>query len=1116
MEVAHLLGSRIESPKFPEPVEITRLEPMGGGYWQLDARGCHTRRAYQLILNDSELQQIRVPAGAALDFQGDPEAFFLALEAYRLHYAYLFDPLLAVNVSQIDPLPHQIEAVYHYILRQPDIRFLLADDPGAGKTIMAGLLVKELKYRGVAHRILLVVPGHLKFQWQREMKEKFGEQFVVVDRSVLEAHWGRNVWLEQSQIITSLDFAKQEHVMATLREAFWDLVIVDEAHKMAAYQYGTKTSKTARYRLGELLSVRTHGLLFLTATPHRGDPENFRLFLDLLRPGFFSTVDLLEQSVRQRDNPLFLRRLKEDLKDFEGRPLFPPRHVYTRTFQLSDAEKQLYNALTEYVEKEYNRALQGENRNAAFALILLQRRFASSIYAARKSLERRKQRLEKLLQLGTRFTEEGQGKLFDWDELEEMEEANRLQLEEEMLEKLTNARTLEELRTEVATLDELVRLAREADKQDIETKFRELTEVLSELQLRGSEEKLLVFTESRDTLDYLVRKLRGMGFSVTELHGGMSMDDRIRAEHEFRHHTQIMVSTEAGGEGINLQFCSLMVNYDIPWNPNRLEQRMGRIHRYGQTREVHIYNLVAYDTREGEVLATLLDKLQKIQEQLGTDRVFDVIGDLLERNLRDLIIEAITNRRSWQEIVDHLKAMPDTELIARIRQATQEALATRHIDMQAILGETRRARENRLVPEYVEQFFHRACQYLKIEHRAVEPHVWRVRSLPSEIRRVSEQFKRQFGEVHSEYTRIAFDKSVARNHNAEFVAMGHPLLESIAQHLRNIHTPTLKRGTLLGDPEGKLNGWLYFYLTEMRDGNDQPAAQQITVLYVDASGTIQQVNSSILWDLTPVESRFSPPPSNAPTEENKIRLYLVEQVLIPQQREWIQKREELAQIKEKYGIASLNRRIGALMDEELRQDLPEVERSNIRRRKEEAEQQLKQLREQIEREKQISLCPPQLLTVARVIPHPNAGTHGMVSDPEIERIGMEMTMAYERDQKRIPEDVSAQCLGYDIRSVATDGSVRYIEVKARACTGDVVLTPNEWLMAQRLGEEYWLYIVTNAASKPELHLIQNPAAKVKPKMIQEVVRYQVPSAEWQSHAMPACEGTIRNPDSGRN
>jgi len=1094
-------GSIIESAQFPEPVELIRLEPFGAGYWRLDARGCDTRTAYQQIVSDDDLQQMRIATPALRDFKGDPEAFFLGVEAHRLHYAYLFDPLLAVNVSQIDPLPHQIEAVYHYILRQPDVRFLLADDPGAGKTIMAGLLIKELKYRGVAQRILLVVPGHLKFQWQREMKEKFGENFVVVDRSVQDAHWGRNVWLEQAQVITSMDFAKQESILATLREADWDLVIVDEAHKMAAYQYGSKTDKTARYRLGELLSQRTHGLLFLTATPHRGDPENFRLFLDLLRPGFFGTVELLEQSVQQRDNPLFLRRLKEDLKDFNGRPLFPPRHVKTRTFRLSDPEKRLYNALTEYVENEYNRALQGENRNAAFALILLQRRFASSIYAARKSLERRKQRLEKLLQMGVRFTEEGQALLFsDWDELEEMEERERLKLEEEMLEKLTNARTLEELRAEIEKLDQLVRLAREAEKQEVETKFRELTEVLTELQLRETGEKLLVFTESRDTLDYLVGKLRRMGFSVTELHGGMGMDDRIRAEHEFRHHTQVMVSTEAGGEGINLQFCSLMINYDIPWNPNRLEQRMGRIHRYGQTKEVHIYNLVAYDTREGEVLATLLEKLEKIKEQLGSDRVFDVINDILDVNLRDLIIEAITNRRNWQEIVREIQATPDAELIQRVREATQEALATRHIDMQAILGETRRARENRLVPEYVERFFQRAAAYLKIDAREVEPGVWRVKSLPYEIRRPPAEFRRQFGEVFPDYERIAFDKQVARERNAEFVAMGHPLLESIGLHLREKQQPILARGALFGDPSGTLNGWLYFYIAELRDGMDQIAAQQIATLYVDMGGAIRSVNSSLLWDLAPLREA-QPPNDTPPVSESDLQQFLLQAVLEPKRAELTQTRQSLAQIKRKYGITSLNRRIGELMEAELRTDLPEAERANIRRRKEDAEQRLESLKRQIEREERITLTPPRLLAVARVIPHPSAPA--MASDPEIERIGMEVALAYERTQGRSPVDVSAECLGYDIRSEAPDGSVRYIEVKARAHTGDIVLTPNEWIMAQRLGEEYWLYVVADAATHPKLRLIQNPAAHLRPTPIQEVVRYLVPDAMWKQAAAPA-------------
>jgi len=261
---------------------------------------------------------------------------------------------------------------------------------------MAGLVLKELKQRGLVNRVLIVVPGHLRDQWIREMKEKFGETFRVVDRAVMNASGGRNVWLGEQQVITSMDFAKQDDVLMSLAEARWDLVIVDEAHKMAAYEYGGKISKTQRYRLGEVLSKNTNFLLFLTATPHRGDPRNFRLFLDLLEPGFFATDEILMESIKNGDNPLFLRCLKEDLKDFDGTPLFPPRKVITIKYRLSDDEKRLYHAVTEYVEKYYNKAMEKEKRNVAYALLILQRRLASSVRAVRRSLERRRSRLKEL------------------------------------------------------------------------------------------------------------------------------------------------------------------------------------------------------------------------------------------------------------------------------------------------------------------------------------------------------------------------------------------------------------------------------------------------------------------------------------------------------------------------------------------------------------------------------------------------------------------------------------------------------------------------------------------------------------------------------------------------
>ncbi|MGB9627708.1 MAG: helicase-related protein, partial [Thermodesulfobacteriota bacterium] len=472
-----------------------------------------------------------------------------------------------------------------------------------------------LKYRGLIERILIVVPGHLKDQWLREMKEKFQENFKVLDRAVMNALWGQNVFTTNNQVIVSMDFAKQDDVMSALRESRWDICVVDEAHKLSAYKYGQKIKKTERYNFGELLSPLTSYLLFLTATPHRGDPENFRLLLDLLEPGFFADISMLTESIENKDNPLFLRRLKEDLKDFDGAPIFPPRTVETVKYYLSEDENRLYNEVTEYVEKHFNKALEKEKRNVTFALTILQRRLASSVRAIRKSLERRFGRLKDLYAKG-QILQEAE---YDEDYIEDLEENERWKKEEEMLEKLTSAETLEELKEEIGKLEELVGIAKEVEKKEVETKLNELKGVMDAENLQKTETKLLIFTESKDTLEYLVEKLKKWGYSVTFIHGGLNLDQRIRAENEFRNQAQIMVSTEAGGEGINLQFCWIMVNYDIPWNPNRLEQRIGGVHRYGQQHNVHIYNLVAVDTREGRILERLFDKLSQIRDHLGSD-----------------------------------------------------------------------------------------------------------------------------------------------------------------------------------------------------------------------------------------------------------------------------------------------------------------------------------------------------------------------------------------------------------------------------------------------------------------------------------------------------------------
>lgn len=584
-------GNIIKGSLWPEPIEIKSIKQTGNFIHIIGATTVSKKHIDQII-PASEFSSFTI-LGKECNCCEEPLKVFLALETLRYRYASMYDPLLAMNTSKVDPLPHQIEAVYGYVLKLPRIRFLIADDPGAGKTIMAGLIIKELKLRNQARRILIVAPGHLKDQWRRELQERFKEHFTLIDRSILDAHFGENAWERENQIITSIDFAKREEILPTIASTRFDLIIVDEAHKMSAYKYGDETKKTDRYQMGEVLSRITEHLLFLTATPHRGDPENFRLFLDLLEPGFFATNEMLNDSIRGKDNPLFIRRVKEDLKDFEGKPLFLPRHVMTQQFNLgrdSQDEMRLYNELSRYVNTEYNKALnKDKRRNVAFALVILQRRLASSTFALLRSLERRKKRLEDLLQ-GAQEKLKGPTASPDLEAIEDLSEEDRWK-EEEIWETLSVAENREDLQKEIGIIDQLIAHSKSIIQREDEIKLRELRDALQRLSStfpNKPDRKILIFTESRDTLEYLEKKIKEWGYSVNVIHGGMRLDDRINAEKVFKNETEVMVATEAAGEGINLQFCHLMINYDIPWNPNRLEQRMGRIHRYGQQKEVYV------------------------------------------------------------------------------------------------------------------------------------------------------------------------------------------------------------------------------------------------------------------------------------------------------------------------------------------------------------------------------------------------------------------------------------------------------------------------------------------------------------------------------------------------
>jgi len=1100
MDIYIKRGDIISAPGWAEYIQIDFLEELGE-YIRIVGSTVNTRKYVDKLIRKEELHTLKV-SKLITDFKADPKQVFLGLETKRYKFISLYDPLLAINTSKVDPLPHQIEAVYGFVLKLPRIRFLIADDPGAGKTIMAGLIIKELKFRHMINKVLIVVPGHLKDQWRRELKERFEENFIIVDRGVLDSFYGENIWQRENQIITSMDFAKRDEVLPGIAATHFDLIIVDEAHKMSAYKYAEKVKRNERYKLGEVLSRIGEHLLFLTATPHKGDPENFRLFLDLLEPGFFGTSEMLSESISKKENPLFIRRVKEDLKNFEGEPLFLPRHVRTITYRISvdsPNEMKLYNELSRYVNTLYNQALSKGRRNIAFALVILQRRFASSIFALMRSLERRKKRLSDMLEgaIARRRETDIPSNL---EEYEDKSEEERWQ-EEEVWETLSVAENREELKREIEELENLSRKAQEIISKEEEIKLRELKRTLKELNQKFPGEKVIIFTESKDTMEYLEKKIQAWGYAVNTIHGGMKLEERIKAENVFKNETQILVATEAAGEGINLQFCHLMINYDIPWNPNRLEQRMGRIHRYGQTKESFIYNLVSGDTREGRVLERLFEKIEEIRSALGSDKVFDVLSEVLYgRNLSQLLLEAAANARSIDEILAEIDIEVDDKYISRVKECLGESLATRFIDYTRIKEMAERAKEYRLIPEYTEAFFKKAFTLSggKISER--KDGFISIDGISYEIKKISmeENFKKRYGTILKRYPKVTFDKEIAfRNPEVEFLSFGHPLFESVLEWVERNFSAHLRQGATFYDPAGQKNGFILFYEGEIRDGKGTVAGKRLFAFYIDnKTKTVTPLNPSIIWDL--VEGK-------ATAEEidiepmKKMILSEVIRVLEKYRDELLKERERQANIKEKYGANSLEQLIlkldSDLIDLYERKDRGEnvdIAIYNKQQRKRNYEESLKKLKENIKYEKTLNISKPEFLGVIRVVPLEKADP-AMVTDLEVEKKGMEIAMEYERQNGRIPEDVSSENLGFDIRSRDSQGNYRYIEVKARAGLGDVALTKNEWFKAQRFKNDYYLYVVFNAASTPDLKIIQNPVENLNALEKVETVRYLISS-----------------------
>ena len=648
-------GNIIKNLSTSEAVIIDKIKKLGSKF-SLSFTGVNSRKQSSKILDLEQIEKLQVvTSNGVFNFSGNPDKFILFAEAERINSAYQFDPLFAINCSVVDPLPHQVEAVYKFLLPQPRIRFLLADDTGAGKTIMTGLLLKELLMRRIVERILIVTPGGLTKQWQEdEMGVKFNIPFKLVNREVFSSE--PTVFQTSNHVVASIDFISREDVLNVLSQTSWDIIVFDEAHKLSAYEYGIKTYRSKRYEAAHVLSKQCEHLLLLTATPHRGRKDTFKLLMQLLDEDIFATDDLAAERVRELSqdgsNKFFIRRLKEDMKDWDGNPLYKDRYTKTVSYNLTQEEKRLYDAVTEYLTVRKEQAAETKNIHVSLALQVMQRRLVSSIYAIRNTLHKRWLALQGLADDLDRnpslWKQRPKLDVLDLDNLDELDELDdderdvldNIMADPKKFKLFTTSKSIAEIKQEAAEVKSLYEMANTLfNQQKEEQKYRELKLLLTSQGVVDGE-KLVIFTEHKDTLLYLQERLSNNGYTVATIHGGMTVDERREAQCRFMTpDVQILICTDAAGEGINLQFCRLLINWDIPWNPNRLEQRMGRIHRYGQKSDVIVFNMVASNTREGQVLKKVLNKLDIIREQLGDDRVYDVIllPLHLETSLNELV-----------------------------------------------------------------------------------------------------------------------------------------------------------------------------------------------------------------------------------------------------------------------------------------------------------------------------------------------------------------------------------------------------------------------------------------------------------------------------------------------
>lgn len=1139
------IGARIALPgHFDTPVTLEHVRPLGPD----GSTGFECR----VRLSDGTLEEAVISPEEATTIIAathlkeekiteepvDPEKLRLLIEAARIRLAYTYDHQFAVSLSGIRTLPHQIEAVYRKMLPQPRLRFLLADDPGAGKTIMAGLLIKELKLRQAIDRCLILVPAPLTIQWQDELLRFFHEEFQIL-HSANDQQQLINLWEREAQVISSIDYAKQDSVRERVWQQNWDLVIIDEAHKCSAFtkhsaSRSEEVERTKRYQLAERLSEHCDNLILLTATPHHGDDDRFAHFIRLIDKDLFPAPHRFAKEATQlrreilklgKDCPWALRRLKEDLKDMHGRRLFSDRHVRTISFVLSPQEYSIYKEITGYINKFLPQASGRQKNSIALVRTVFQRRLASSTRAIHESLLRRKAKLEELVkeldqlppaQLKKRLAQIS-GRIADAEQDEDdLDEASR----DALIDETTSAIELEQLHDEIATLNDLSVHVGRVRNNGYDSKLVALRDCLKRAEfndLKDGRGKLLIFTEHKDTLNHLRGHLESWGYSTCEIHGGMNPHERKQAQENFRTNSQICVATEAAGEGINLQFCHLMVNYDLPWNPTRLEQRLGRIHRIGQSRDVYAFNFVATSSENGEpviegrILERLLNKLDRMREVLG-DRVFDVVGEVLslnDVNLPDMLREVAYEPGRLDDFLNEIERI-DPQQLKLYEEATGIALARAQVDFSSFTRANIEAEERRLMPCYVEDHFRNAAKMIDLRVESRADGLWRVAKVSANLRSERLATVQRLGKPSINYRKLTFYKEHLeqdRHLDAVLLGPGHPLYGVVDEKLQQCLEEIIGCTAVYVDSSAETPYFLHFYEIEIfgqtAKGEGMTIHAELVAVQEEVGNSIRIsdrcsiVSADALFDLP---AHPTPPKILPKVDHESISDYVKSFVL--EKRQIVQnERKHYADVAYKYLESSFEARVRVAQNRVMELKSRELREQDVALARQRAEQNLNDL----EYTKKERLGSVDKLRIARhgpvrhvasclvLLPDTNVSSFLELTDEpdaalrrKIELAAEDVVIAYEEAHGRECERVGSQKIGFDIRSLMPPNpqtgyrdpitGVRRIEVKGRKRGFPVRMTTNEWYRAQQLGDTYWLYVVWDPLDNPDPTplMIQNP------------------------------------------